>query len=245
MPYGEIALGYGSAARAQASERAIFIRRTYAHLAGALLAFTALEFLIFSAVPSNVLDSMMASYVGSPVARIVVVLAFLGCGYLARWWAYSGVASGLQYAGLGLYVIVQAVIFVPLLWLVMHLLPPAEATYLLVQAGVLTLCLFGGLTAVVFISRKDFSFLGPILAIASLLTLGLVILAAIFGFSLGLLFAFAMVALAAGFILYDTSNVLHRFRTDMHVAASLELFASVAFLLYYIIIILLSRNSRS
>jgi FtsH-binding integral membrane protein len=245
MSYGEVALGYRSAARAQASERALFIRRTYAHLAGAFLAFVALEFVIFGLVPSAVLDSIMRQYFQTSFAQIVVVLAFLGCGYLARWWAYSGVVPGLQYVGLGIYVVLQAIIFVPLLWLVMHLLPPDQVTHLLVQAGVLTLCLFGGLTAVAFITRKDFSFLGPILAIASFLTIGLVILGAIFSFSLGLWFAFAMVALASGFILYDTSNVLHRFRTDMHVAASLELFASVAFLLYYIIIILLSRNSRS
>ena len=52
--------------------------------------------------------------------------------------------------------------------------------------------------------------------------------------------------LACGFILYDTSNVIHRFRTDQHVAAALELFASLAYLFYHVlrILILLAGDRR-
>ena len=39
-----------------------------------------------------------------------------------------------------------------------------------------------------------------------------------------------MVALFAGYIIYDTSNIIHRYGTNEHVAASLALFASVAML---------------
>jgi FtsH-binding integral membrane protein len=240
----EYELRYPSVARSPASARAMFIRRTYAHLAGAILAFAIIEFAIFRVIPGEQLDQVMRQYLASPISHLILFLAFIGGGYLARRWAYSGVDGNLQYVGLGLYIILQAVIFVPLLWIVTRYArtDPAE---LLTQAGVLTLCLFAGLTATVFLTRKDFSFLGPILCIASFLVVGLIILAMIFQFSLGLWFAFGMVALASAFILYDTSNVLHRFRTDMHVAASLELFASVAVLFYYIIILLMSRNSRS
>ena len=76
-----------------------------------------------------------------------------------------------------------------------------------------------------------------------LLAFGLIIAGLIFGFSLGLLFSFAMVAVASGWILYDTSNVLHHYRTDQHVAASLTLFASVALLFYYILRILIAVSS--
>jgi FtsH-binding integral membrane protein len=224
------------------SERAAFIRRTYAHLAGAILAFALVEALIFRVIPSESLDSVMVQYLGSGLARLVLFLVFIGGGYLARTWAYSGASTAAQYTGLGVYVLLQAVLFVPLLWVLTRFVPPTEQREMLTQAGVLTLCLFGGLTATVFITRKDFSFLGPILCIASFLILGLIVLALIFNFSLGLWFSFAMVALASAFILYDTSNVLHRFRTDMHVAASLELFASVAVLFYYILLLLMSRR---
>ncbi|MEM7034525.1 MAG: permease, partial [Chloroflexota bacterium] len=40
-----------------------------------------------------------------------------------------------------------------------------------------------------------------------------------------------------------TSNVLHHYRPDQHVAAALSLFASVALLLWYVIQFLLSIAS--
>jgi FtsH-binding integral membrane protein len=104
------------------------------------------------------------------------------------------------------------------------------------------MCLFAGLTSVVFFTGKDFSFLGPIIAIASFVALGFIVCAIIFGFSLGLLFSLAMIVLAGGSILYNTSNVLHRFRMDQHVAAALSLFASVALLFYYVLLALIQSR---
>jgi FtsH-binding integral membrane protein len=51
-----------------------------------------------------------------------------------------------------------------------------------------------------------------------------------------------MVALAGGAILYDTSNVLHHYPEDRYVAAALELFASVALMLWYVLRLFLSRR---
>ena len=98
------------------------------------------------------------------------------------------------------------------------------------------------MTLTVFITRTDFSFLGPILAIGGFVALGLIISSAIFGFSLGSLFAFVMVAFAGSAILYQTSNILHQYNTRQHVAASLALFASVALLFWYILNIFSSRR---
>jgi hypothetical protein len=106
---------------------------------------------------------------------------------------------------------------------------------LFAKAGITTLGLFLGLTAVVFLTRKDFSFLGPILMIGGFVALGFIASGIIFGFSLGNIFAFVMVAFAGAAILYDTSNVLHHYRPNQHVAASLTLFASVALLFWYIL----------
>ena len=90
--------------------------------------------------------------------------------------------------------------------------------------------------------RYDFSFLAPILAIGGFAALGFIVASAFFGFSLGSVFAFVMVAFAGTAILYETSNVLHRFNTNQHVAASLTLFASVALLFWYILSIFSSRD---
>ncbi|MBA3334703.1 MAG: Bax inhibitor-1 family protein, partial [Acidobacteria bacterium] len=111
------------------------------------------------------------------------------------------------------------------------------------KAGIVTLGLFLGLTATVFLTRKDFSFLGPILAIGGFVALAFIFSGIVFGFSLGSVFAFIMVAFAGAAILYETSNILHHYRPNQHVAASLSLFASVALLFWYILRIFMgSRN---
>jgi uncharacterized protein len=94
----------------------------------------------------------------------------------------------------------------------------------------------------VFVTRKDFSFLAPALTIGSLIALGVIIAGICFGFTLGLFFCFAMVALVSGYILYDTSNVMLHYPPDMHVAAALELLADVAMLFWYIVQILMSSR---
>jgi FtsH-binding integral membrane protein len=230
------------AARAGASARAAFIRRTYAHVAGAILAFTALEFLFFSiGLPEMMLQSLIGA---GPIVMLIMLGAFIGVGFLARAWAYSNVGPGLQYAGLALYVVFQAIIFMPILYVAQVQFP---GQHLIETAGVLTLFLFAGLTASVFITRADFSFMGPILCVASFVLLGVIVAAIVFpplNGLLGLGFSFVMVALMAGYILYDTSNVIHHFRTDQHVAAALELFADVALMFWYILRILMELNRR-
>jgi len=111
-------------------------------------------------------------------------------------------------------------------------------------AGILTLLLFAALTAIAFVTKKDFSFLGGILMIGGFVALGVIICSAIFGFQLGLFFSAIMVLFAAGAILYDTSKVMHYYQPGQHVAASLELFASVALLFWYILQIVMSMSRR-
>jgi FtsH-binding integral membrane protein len=230
------------AARALPNERVAFLRRTYGHLAGAILVFTILEILAFAFVipTKEASDALVGQMFGSPISMLILIGAFIGFGWMAQIWAQSSASRALQYVGLGIYIVLQALIFLPLLSYAVYY--TGDYT-LLPQAAILTLVVFGGLTAGVFITKKDFSFLGGILWLGSFLALGLVLVAAFFGgFSLGLWFSFAMVALACGFILYDTSNVLHHYRTDQHVAAALQLFASVALLFFYILRILIASR---
>ena len=67
---------------------------------------------------------------------------------------------------------------------------------MIAKAGIVTLGLFAGLTSVVLTTQKDFSFLGPILAIGGFIALGFIVSGIIFGFTLGSIFAFVMVAFA-------------------------------------------------
>ena len=239
MPYE---MTYPLPIESSRSERAAFIRRTYAHLAGAILAFVGLEAVVFGLFQDS-LAPVMRQYFQSPILQLVVVAAFIGSSYLARYWAMNGGSAAMQYAGLALYVVVEAIIFVPLLFIALRYVP--DGGLLITKAGILTMFLFAGLSSVVFITRKDFSFLGPIIAIAGFIALGVIICAVFFGgFTLGLWFSIAMIVLAAAAILYDTSNILHHYRMDQHVAAALNLFASVAMLFYYVLLALMQSRDR-
>lgn len=228
---------YGQAVVAEATEqeRSAFIRRTYAHLAGAIGLFALLEVALLHMPFTPKLVSLMA---GSRMGWLVVLGLFMGVGYVADRWARSAVSPQMQYLGLGLYVLAEAVIFLPLLYVAAFLV---EAP-VIAPAGLLTLTLFAGLTGTVFITRKDFSFMRAGLTIASFVALGLIVASLLFGFHLGTIFSVVMVGLAGGYILYYTSNVMHHYRTDQHVAAALALFAAVALMFWYIVRIFLSRR---
>ncbi len=237
MSYG---YDYAVAARAASSDRALFIRRTYAHLAGAILAFMGIEALLLNvmsdATQAQVLRLMVGGY-----GWLLVMFAFMGASWLAQTWAQSETSTGMQYVGLGLYVVAEAIIFLPLLIIATHMVDKT----VIPTAGILTLAVFGGLTLSVFVTKKDYSFLRPILCVGSLIALGVIVASILIGgFTLGLIFSFAMVALMSGYILYYTSQVMLHYRTDQHVAAALALFAAVATLFWYILRIVMSASSR-
>ena len=226
-----------SAAEALPAQRAQFIRKTYLLLAAAIMAFIVVEGFLFASGAAATIATVIFS--GGMMGWLVVLGLFMGVSFLANRWATSETSRGVQYFGLGLFVIAEAVIFVPLITVATYYSGDASV---LVKAGVVSLGLFLGITATVFITRSDFSFLAPILAIGGFAALGFIVASALFGFTLGNVFAFIMVAFAGTAILYETSNVLHRFNTDQHVAASLTLFASVALLFWYILSIFSSRD---
>ena len=59
---------------------------------------------------------------------------------------------------------------------------------------------------------------------------------------LGVWFTWLMVVFASAYILYHTSNIMHHYRTDQHVAASLALFSSVALLFWYVLQLFMSQD---
>jgi FtsH-binding integral membrane protein len=224
-----------SVANSSATDRAAFIRRTYAHLAVAILGFIGLEYyLVHSPFAAKLASSMTGG-----MSWLVVLGLFMGVSFIANKLALSQTSQQMQYLGLGLFVIAEAIIFLPLLFIATFY----AGAGLIQTAGLMTLLLVGGITATVFITKKDFSFMGSILSIGGFVAIGFIVCSMIFGFSLGLVFALVMVLFAAGSVLYTTSNILHQYRTDQHVAAALSLFASVALLFFYILQVLMSLGS--
>ena len=228
-----------TAATAPPSERLQFIRRTYATLGGAVLAWVGVSAaLIATGTAEQIIrDVFLANRMSWFLLMIVFMVGTTAAQYMAR----SRASVGTQYAGLALYVALYTLLFVPILTIA-SLPKYGGSPQLPLQAGIVTLAAFGGLTLAVFLSGKDFSFMGPVLMVGTFAALGVILAAVLFGFSLGLLFSAAMVALFAGFIIYDTSNVIHRYGTDESVAASMALFGSVAMLFYYILTIFMSTG---
>jgi FtsH-binding integral membrane protein len=209
------------------SARTAFIRRTYFHLALAVLACGALAALLLRWPGArNLIDTMTRGY-----NWLIVLALFFAASTLADRWARSATSVGQQYLGLVVFVVAQAIVLLPVLFVAVNYSTPD----VLPTAGVLTVCLFAGLTAVAFVSGADFSFLRGALAIGGFLALGLVIASVLFGLSLGVWFAAAMAAYAGAAILYQTSGIIRDYRTDQHVAAALGLFASLALLFWNIL----------
>jgi uncharacterized protein len=155
--------------------------------------------------------------------------------WIASRTAHGAQSLAAQYLALGVFVVAEAIIFVPLLYIAQSVAPGV-----IQSAALITAVGFTALTGIVFVTRKDFSFLKGIIFWGFMVGLVLIVAGALFGFQLGTFFSVAMIALAGGAILYDTSNVLHHFPEDRYVGAALELFASVALLLWYVIRLLMS-----
>jgi FtsH-binding integral membrane protein len=225
------------AADAAVDDRASFITKTYVHLAGAIAAFIGIEAFLLS-LPG--IGDLVNTMIGGQFSWLIVLGAFMAVSWVAQKWAMSDTSVGMQYLGLGLYVVAQAVIFVPLLWIATQFGGPT----VIPTAGLITGILFAAMTMIVFVTRKDFSFLRSILMFGGFAAMGLIVAGMIFGFNLGNIFVVAMIAFACGYILYDTSNILHHYRIGQHVAASLALFASVALMFWYVLQLVMSLNRR-
>jgi uncharacterized protein len=242
--------GYHREAAAYAPEdaRVGFIRRTYLHLAGSVALLCGIEAVLLQALKTDGGRDFLAAWFGNPISLLLILGFFIVGGFLARVLARADMPPVVKYLGLGMYIAIEAIFLLPILY-VATTSPKYGGMAIVNQAAVLTLVTFGGLTLTVFLTKKDFSFLGYGLMLAGWLLLGMIIVAIVmplFGgpsVYLGTWFSFLVIALAAGYILYDTSNILHHYRTDEHVAASLELLADVVLLFYHILrVLMLNRD---
>lgn len=213
--------------------RARFIARTYNHLFGSILAFAGIEFLLFTSGAAHEIATWMLSF-----NWFLILGAFMIVGWLASRTAHRSASLGAQYLALAGFIVAEAIIFVPLLYVAEY----HTGGGVISSAALVTLALFAGLTGIAFWTRKDFSFLGGILRWAGLVALGAIGAGLIFGFGLGTWFSVGMAGFAGAAILYDTSNILRHYPEERYVAAALELFASVALMFWYVLRLFMGRR---
>lgn len=211
-------------------EQVAFYRKAYAHVAGAVLLFIAVEAIFFQ-IPSlvNFAFSLTQGW-----TWLLLLGGFMFATSKAESMALGTTDRNKQYLALVLYVVAEAFIFIPLIGFA-FIIAGEGAFELLNQAAIVTLSLFSGLSAAVLMTKKDFSFLKTGLVIGFCIALGLIVAGVLFGFNLGLWFSVGMVALAAGAILYQTSQMVHKYRKEQYVAASLGLFGSLMLLFWYVL----------
>ncbi|WP_144283786.1 Bax inhibitor-1/YccA family protein [Chryseobacterium echinoideorum] len=216
-------------------EKAEFYKKTYLHVALAIVAFIAVETILLNVVPAEMIYMM----VGQRYSWLLVLGVFWLASFLATKWSMAQSRS-TQYFGLGVYVLLQGIIFLPMMYMAMAYTGGGVVIF---QSATLTVAMFSGISFIAFTSKKDFSFLRNIIAIGGFIALGLIVAGMIFGFNLGLWFSVGMVILASATILYQTSKLKDAYSTDQYVGASLQLFASIMLLFWYILRILMSRRS--
>ena len=228
----ELELGFRPVSETDVDTRAKFIVKTYGHLLGAVAAFTALEVFFFMSGLARPIAVAMFKFGPLPVLGGFVLVSWIATGA-----AHRAVSPVAQYAALTVYVVAEALFFIPLL-----MFANIKAPGVISSAAVVTALGFMGLSAVAFTTRKDFSFLGALLRWVGFGVILAIFGGLFFGFQLGTWFTVGMIVFAGAAILYDTSNVIHQYPEDRHVAASLQLFASVMLLFWYVLRLFLRRD---
>ena len=212
-------------------DRSQFIWKCYAHVVGAILAFAAISaYLYTSGISASIAGAMLGNW-------LLVLGAFMLVGWGASHVAHRVQSTGMQYAALAGFVFAEALIFSPLILIAYNYDPGIVDS----AAGVTILGSIG-LIATAMITRKDFSFLRGLLVWGFMIALVLIVSSVFFGFQLGTWFMVAMIGFAGAAVLYDTSNILHHYPQDKYVAASLELFASIALMFWYVLQLFMSRD---
>jgi FtsH-binding integral membrane protein len=212
-------------------DRSAFIWKCYAHVVVAILAFAAIEGYLFSSgIAERVAYQMMSNW-------LMVMGAFILAGWGATHVAHKVKSVQAQYAAFAGFIVIEALIFMPMIYMA-YMKNPA----IIDSAAGVTILGSVGLIATAMVTRKDFSFLRGMLVWGGMLALVAIVSSVIFGFHMGTWFSVAMIGFAGAAVLYDTSNIMLHYPQDKYVAASMQLFASIAMMFWYILRLFMARN---
>ncbi|MEQ8842871.1 MAG: Bax inhibitor-1 family protein [Acidimicrobiales bacterium] len=234
MSYGELDLRPVAVLDDEA--RGDFVVRVYQHLMAAILVFAGIEAIFLNTPIAESIYDFVSSGGG------MTWLLILGLFMVGQWIAANAAADLLnpqkQYAGLFGSALVYAVLFAPMLHYVFR---TQDGGTTVAAAALITGVAFAGLTVVGFVTRKDLSFLRPMVMYGFVVAGVLILGAILFGFNLGVWFSVAMIALSGVAILYQTQTIIRKYPSQAHVAAALGLFSSVMTMFWYVLSLLSRR----
>ncbi len=236
---GATSLKYGNrpAIHAPETDRATFVGLVYKHIAAAVAAFIAFETVLFV---TGVAGAMEDFFFRGGGGRWMLLM---GGVMVVQWFAGNAAADLLnpsrQYIGLFGSAFAQSLIFAPFL---SYVFGQSGGGATVAEAAVITLIGFAVLTGIGLFTRKDLSFLRPIVMWGFGLALVAIIAGFIFGFGLGLWFSIAMIGLSGAAILFQTQGVVKRYPIGSHVAAAVGLFNSLMTMFWYVLRALMQRD---
>jgi len=227
---------YSPIITASAETRVTFLYKVYQHLALAIGFFIAFEAILFAlGVPDLILDFLTRN---SSFAWLAILGAFMLVSTISSKAAYNFSNPTAQYAGLFGISAAYALMFAPLLASVFN---AENGSGTVMSAAIITLVGFSGLSLVAYSTRKDLSFLRPIVTWGVLVAVGAIFASVIFSFQLGQIFSVVMVALMGASILYNTQKIYKEYPEQAYVGAAVNLFASLMTMFWYVLRIFSDR----
>ncbi|HWS87218.1 MAG TPA: Bax inhibitor-1/YccA family protein [Pyrinomonadaceae bacterium] len=200
--------GVETAAQASVEERMGFIRKVYA------LFFAATLFAIGGVGVALTVEPLQRFAFEHPWIMFFIMIGGVFAAQAVRH------VRGLNLVALFGFTALTGVVISPLIGYVLAYNPAS-----LLAAGVLTVGIFGGLTAYVFVSKRDFSFMRGMLMTGLIVVILAGVVNIFLGASaLGFAVAAASLLLFSGFVLYDTSNIIRRYPTNEYIAGALDLY---------------------
>lgn len=248
QPYGQPGTAaWGSqvqtASPDEGMERLAYIRKVYAlftgsvllSAAGAMVALYTGQPVMYGDLP---VPPMVAAVIQSPIIAFVVALGVMFGAQAVRKVRHLNIVALFGMA------LVLGIIFAPSLFVAQLLASTGETISAspIRDAFILASVMFGGLTAYVVVSKRDFSFLWSALSMGLAVVFGALILNLFLHSNvLGLAIASVGVILFGGFVLFDTWRILRTQERDS-VGAAIQLYSDFLNLFLFLLRILGSRR---
>ena len=220
--------GVETAAAASVEERMGFVRKVYA---------------LFFAATLFAIGGVYAGLSYPPVMNWILQhpwLTFFGLIGGVMGAQALRLVPGVNLAALFAFTMLTGVIISPIIAIYTQMNPAS-----IWQAGLLTVGIFGGLTAYVFISKRDFSFMRGMLTVGLIVVFLSAVLNLFIVGSSAFSFGISCVALLlfSGFVLYDTSNIIRRYPKNEYFSGALDLYLD-AFNIFLALLRILNAGRR-
>ena len=217
------------------SGRNEFIRKTYFHIFFTLVSFITLEFILFRNGVASIVSTIAVS-----TNWILMFISIFLVSWIATLFAHNSSSKILHYCGLSFFIVINALIFIP----VLYFAEIKTGGGVIQSAAVAAILGFGSLTVLAFskgidLSPLEKSFLMGIIGIVSFL-----LCSVMFGFSLGVALSVMVVIFASGAVLFNSSSIIYYYGEDDYVAATIHLFSSIMLVLWYILRYLRSKELK-